>query len=300
MKIASITPTYNSFHYLPYYKNNAQTYIDDIYLHIIVDNNSNDLYKQRLRKLFSNSILILRKANGGTTAAFNEGIRYAIAHGADAILLITQDMKLEKGSLKNLYNCLFISNKTGVVGPILLKKNNSSIIESFGGRLNRFLEVIFYYRNQNYSTNNIPNNLEVDFICGGVNLSKTEVYEKVGLQDEKMFMYGDEIDWDYRVKKKGYKLIVTKDALAWHEHLGEHTNSKLAIFLSARNAFYLVRKHTDIFNLILFTFNQIIRTPRIIFRPLVKLNFTFLNAYFWGTLCGIFNVINNSKFLNKK
>ena len=47
-------------------------------------------------------------------------------------------------------------------------------------------------------------------MSGGMNLGKREFYEKVGLQDEKLFMYSDEVDIGTRAKKLGFKMMIPR------------------------------------------------------------------------------------------
>lgn len=294
MKIASVTPTYNSFAELSNYIKHINDIRDDLFLHIIVDNNSDPSFKALLTESFPGSVILFCGHNGGTTGAFNRGITYALEQNADAILLITTDMKLPKGSLDALKNLLSSSDRIGVVGPLLLKGEPSDVIESYGGTLNKYCEVTFNYCDRRLShETDMPPAMEVDFICGGINLAKKEVYERAGLQDETLFMYGDENDWDVRVKKAGYKLVVCKEALAWHNHFGVKNRSHLAVFLSVRNAYYLVAKHCRKFDLLPFVLHRIFMTPRIIFWPLVECNYRFLIAYVRGNIRGVFNLMSN-------
>ena len=52
-------------------------------------------------------------------------------------------------------------------------------------------------------------------------MASREYYEKVGLQDEKLFMYFDEIDTAIRTKKNGYKIAVLSNVYVWHWHINQ-------------------------------------------------------------------------------
>lgn len=48
--------------------------------------------------------------------------------------------------------------------------------------------------------------VEVDSLCGAAMVVRREVLDRVGLMDETYFMYGDDIDWCYRIKQGGWKV----------------------------------------------------------------------------------------------
>ena len=65
----------------------------------------------------------------------------------------------------------------------------------------------------------LPDVLECDYPIGGALFIKREVIEKLGvLFDDRYFMYNNEIDFAYRVKKLGYKSFATIKAKIWHNH----------------------------------------------------------------------------------
>ncbi len=51
----------------------------------------------------------------------------------------------------------------------------------------------------------IPHNINV--ISGAFFMTRREVVKKVGLLDEHFFMYGEDIDWCYRMKEARYRIV---------------------------------------------------------------------------------------------
>jgi hypothetical protein len=58
--------------------------------------------------------------------------------------------------------------------------------------------------------------VEVDSLCGAAMIVRREVIQKVGLMDESYFMYGDDIDWCYRIKQAGWKVYYLPEAEIIH------------------------------------------------------------------------------------
>lgn len=243
MKIACVTMTYNDGFKFKDWCDWYEEYKDDFFLHIVVDNGSKADYLACVKNYFKNSIIIERKSNGGCTAAYNDGIRYALKNkDIDAIMLVGNDVRLKKGCVPALFNYLYSDAKLGMVAPVVLKKD-SDIIEDFGVTMTFFNST---FNEQGRKLSEITPGLQryADLVPGGINLSKREFYEHVGLQDENLFMYCDERDMYYRGRNLGYKEGVTSNAVAWHQHIfTPPISERLRVkYLTGRNRIYVERK----------------------------------------------------------
>lgn len=243
MKIAVVAMTRNDDFRLGYWKQYYEEYKDELYTHIIVDNGSSLEYINELKNAFPNSTIIELGYNGGCTEAYNIGIKYALENPEiDAIALIGNDVKIEKGGLTKLYNLLFANKNYGMVGPVILKKD-SDIVENFGYSINKrtgLPTILGLNRNIRELRGKT---MEVGYVAGGANISRRSFYEKdgVGLQDENLFMYGDERNMALRAACKGYKEVVTSEVLAWHQHINKNnvgSRNPIVGYLIARNFTY--------------------------------------------------------------
>ena len=245
MKVAAVSLTRNDDFRLPFWKDYYEEYKDEIYEHIVVDNGSNAEYLSLLKKTFPNSTIIELGYNGGCTGAYNAGIRHALQNpDIDAILLIGNDVKIEKGGVTKLYKLLCSDEKIGMVGPVVLKKD-SDIIESFGTHVKNGISRFMYSKQRIVDVGERV--IEVSYVAGGANMCKREFYEEegVGLQDENLFMYCDERDMAIRAALKGYKEVATSEVKSWHQHIdriGNHRDPRTE-YLNARNIVYIGKKH---------------------------------------------------------
>jgi GT2 family glycosyltransferase len=245
MKVAAIVVTFNDDYKIKEWEENYQLYKDEIFLHIIVDNGSNINYLKTVEKTFKNSHIIKRSFNGGSTSAYNDGIKFALSvPEVQAIMLIGNDIRLERGGISILSDIISSDSQLGMIAPIILKKD-SEIIESFGCEISKYL----YLSEKEF---NLPiDKLNCDFkivesVAGGMNIAKREFYEKVGLQDEVLFMYSDEVDMGIRAKKSNFKMAVTKKVKAWHQHINPKNQTyrhPYSAYLIGRNKIYLGYKH---------------------------------------------------------
>ena len=255
MKIAVITITYNDDYKFTEWCNWYNDYKNDIYLHIIVDNGSTDAYKKKVKDYFTESVIIERETNGGCTSAYNDGLRFALSNKEiDAIMLLGNDIRIKVGAIVNMYHFLYSSPTYGMVGAVVYRKD-SNIIESFGDTVNCIGLPRINYRNKKIE--DVPQSLEVSYVGGGVNLAKRDFYEIIGLQDENLFMYNDEMDMFYRARKAGFIEAVTKDAEVWHQHISYPSTNDLSwkmSFLNGRNRVYIIKKHLGLKGLAMFLY----------------------------------------------
>ena len=245
MKIAAITLTMNDYHVVEQWVKFSNQYKDAISKHIIVHNTVNSDYEVLIKNNFSDAVIIKREVNGGTTGAYNTGIKEALRDPeVDAIMLISNDIKINSNAIKELYKLLFSANDIGAVAPILLESDDKTIV-AYGENLTNDTGLDRLYHNELLSPE-LPETIKCECLPGGMNMMKREVYEKVGLQDESLFMYCDENEYFLRVAKAGYKIIATSKALSSHCHIyteGTQNDNSLAWFYINRNHLLVCKQY---------------------------------------------------------
>lgn len=185
---------------------------------IVVDNNSQDESVLMVKKEFPKVILIENKRNVGFSKANNQGIK--IAKGG-YIFLLNSDTELKGRSLTNMVDFLRKNINVGILAPRLLNTDNSvqnsvfypptvtgAIRQYWLGKLNSFGQ---------YSPNT-HDPVEVDAIVGAAMLIPKNVIDKVGMLNEKYFMYFEDLDYCRRVRNAGYKIIYFPDFEIIHHH----------------------------------------------------------------------------------
>lgn len=297
MHIAAIAITFNDGFKFREWVDHYSLYKDELYKNIIVDNGSDPRYLELVENTFTDSHIIKRQSNGGCTGAYNDGIRFALKDPkVDAIMLIGNDIKLEKGGVTKLYNFLYSNTQYGMVGPVVLKKD-SNLVEIYGGKINP-RTLTFDHLFVNIPVSDVSDSIVLaDSLPGGMNMARRSFYEIVGLQDEYLFMYSDEIDTGIRARKHNLLMAATKDVLSWHQHINPGkaaVRSPLAGFLWGRNEVYLAKKH---FKSLVVTNNILFRLKRAFItnaKAWLKWKTADEKRFWWyyllGTLAGIFNI----------
>jgi len=248
--IASVTLTRNDWHCLEQWGAFHAEYAAALACHIVVDNASTPEYRRKLEEIFPDSVHLRRDVNGGTTGAYNTGIKWVLANHpeVDAILLIANDIKISADDIGKLYARLAKDPSLGAVAPVLLQKDRLTI-NAFGEKLNADFGLNRLSDGEAFDPDKLPPEQPSECLPGGMCMVKTEVYRKVGLQDESLFMYFDENDFFYRVMQAGYALTTLRDAVSAHCHIvteGKGNDSGLAWFYINRNQLLMCRKYRGI------------------------------------------------------
>lgn len=245
MGLAVITIFCNESFRIPKWQEYYSEYKSEVRRHIIVDNNSTDEETEKVRVAFPEARHIKLDKNGGVTAAYNAGVREALSEPAvNAVMLVCNDIKISAESVRAMRSALDAEKQIGMATPVLLKKD-SEIIEDGGCTISFCLFMKPQHVGETLEDLE-KKNIIVKSVTGGVNLASREFYELVGEQDEQLFMYSDEIDVGIKAEKAGFKMVMVRNAKAWHQHEnppGKKRRSTVSDYLMARNKVYLAKKY---------------------------------------------------------
>lgn len=220
---------------------------------IVVDNNSEDGIGKRLEK-FPEVTFIQSEDNLGYSGGNNLGIKKALANGADYILILNSDAKVEKDAISKLVD-LADSNAGDILGPKILFPDKETIWYA-GGVFDKN-NVLGKHRGVDEKDNGqYDRTEETDYVTGAALFVKREVFDKIGLFDEKYFLYYEDSDFCFRARNEGFKIMYTPQAVVYHENaqstgLGSHlqdyyiTRNRMLFaskFLSFRTKFALLRE----------------------------------------------------------
>ena len=294
-----MTLTRNDWHCLEQWRKFYEGYAAALDWHIVVDNASVPEYRQKIQKLFPQSVHLQREVNGGTTGAYDTGIRWVLENHpeVDAIMLIANDIRISAADVGKLYDRLMRDPDTGAMAPVLLQRDDKTIC-AFGERLFDNFGLDRLHDGEAFEPDRLPPEQPSECLPGGMCMVKTEVYRKVGLQDESLFMYFDENEFFYRTTQAGYKLAALRDAVAAHCHIvteGKGNDSGLAWFYINRNQLLLCRQYRDTATVLHLFGKKALWTGlkyliSFIFREHAPKKAFY---YYYGLFCGLFGIRSN-------
>lgn len=183
---------------------------------IVVDNGSEDGSVEMVEKFKVE--LIKNKNNFGFAKANNQGIR--IAKG-EYILLLNSDTEVKPGCLEKLVEFAKEHSWAGVIGARLLNPDGSiqPSVYHFPTLLRAMKE--YWLGQKGTCEKYAPKDkrpVEVEAVVGAAMLIPKKVFDKVGLLDERYFMYFEDLDFCRRVKRAGLKVLYLPQAEIIHHH----------------------------------------------------------------------------------
>jgi len=179
---------------------------------VIIDNASTDETAAIVRKAFQNVLLISLNENLGFAQANNTGIQHALAHGADYVLLLNQDAKVQADTVGRLIEASKQHPDFGILSPMHLTYNGGEIEPAFFAFIKDhrlFATAILLGRAQDV--------YETEFINAAVWLLPRQTLEEVGGLDPVFFMYSEDNDYCYRTRVHGLKIGFVPRAFAYHQ-----------------------------------------------------------------------------------
>jgi len=186
---------------------------------IVIDNHSSDGGGLEVKKAFPMIRLIGNERNLGFARAMNQGLRQSSGRYA---LLLNPDTRVKEGAIERLLSFMETHPEAGVSGGQLLnwdgsKQNSIANFPSLATELlnKSLLRWMFPKRFPGKERNSFEP-MEVDSVIGACMIVRREAMEQVGSLDEDYFLFLEETDWCYRMKKAGWKVYHVPPAEIYH------------------------------------------------------------------------------------
>lgn len=195
---------------------------------IVVDNHSTDKTVEMVKKEFPEVTIVENKENTGFAKGCNIGVKHA--KGED-ILFLNSDTQLTEDGLQGMLSKLDSDEKIGVIGGKLINQTHrtSASFGTFFSVPSIFLMI--FGLDKFFIKHNPSIAKEVDWVSGGFMLLKKELFEKVNGFDERFFMYVEDVDLCFRIKKLGLKVLYVPEFEALHKGQGSSSRSFAVLYI---------------------------------------------------------------------
>lgn len=241
-KVVLVTVTFNSTQYL---KRLIDSILESTYpleKVIIVDNKSSDENKEVIRSLIKGNSLfkvLWSKENRGGAGGFEFGMRYAVKeiHDYDWIWFMDDDAFLRPDCLEKLLQHKN-EEKIGILAPVIYgvewEKYQLYHVKKMNEFLNDGTAVAVNY-------DDLPEvcKFETDAFVGPL-ISRAAI-EKLGYPDGRLFIYGDDIEYSYRLSREFNNYLI-KDAIINHRDTDDKAVSIWKLYYKYRNKILFIKK----------------------------------------------------------
>ncbi|GAK57086.1 undecaprenyl-phosphate glucose phosphotransferase [Candidatus Vecturithrix granuli] len=255
---------------------------------VVIDNNSQDGGMEYVKKAYPEIVLIENGTNNGYAIAVNQAIRL---FDSDYILLLNPDIEVKPGAIDALVKFMDATPDVGITGgklfypdgrlqyscrtffslPVILYRR------TFLGKLFPESSVLKRHLMADWDHETLR---DVDWVLGACMLIRRSALKDVGLMDERFFLYFEDVDWCYRMKKGGWRVCYLPQAKMIHHHRRESANgmnktlffhimSMFHFYDKWGNFLYFLRKYRVILGIMLF-----------ILLDVASINLSFVGAYF--------------------
>ena len=183
--------------------------------------------------------LVQNSANFGFSMGTNIGLRLAQKHLADYVMLLNNDIVVDKKFLNELVDQAEMDSQIGVAGPTIYYYDRPKTVDFAGENL-----IVWRVKGKEFT---VPSKLprEVDKIEGSCMLIRREVLDKIGLLYTKYWAYWEETDFCFRAKKVGFKVLYVPKSMIWHkvaQSIGGEGNLQREYYLN-RNRLLFARRN---------------------------------------------------------
>lgn len=212
---------------------------------IVVDNGSNDDSVAAVRASFPSVHIIETGKNLGYAGGNNVGIRWALACGAEYILILNNDTVVDPGLLGALVRASTTLPAPSIIGAAIYFMDQPEQLWYRGGRWD---SDACSFRHEGYGQPLNPDIAvirEVDYVTGCALFAPRQVFETIGGFNEDYFLTYEETDFCYRAREAGYLCVVTTEARLWHAVSASFggADAPLMRYFMARNGLLWARRH---------------------------------------------------------
>ncbi|MFA6547709.1 MAG: glycosyltransferase family 2 protein [Candidatus Magasanikbacteria bacterium] len=233
MSQPKVAIVYLSFHCEPYIDDvvsalKKMTYPKDKVELVIVDNphpqhgSSVRFLEDRVMQLSGNELphitLLAQSQNLGFAGGNNVGIQWALDNGFDYVYFHNNDGFVAASFLEPLLEVMEKDKTVGAAQSLLMLYPETDLLNSSGNS--------FHYLGLGFCNNlrvkrdslNLEKVFETSYASGAAVLMRADLLRQYGLWDNDFFLYHEDIEYCFRLKIAGYKIMVASDSIFYHKY----------------------------------------------------------------------------------
>lgn len=223
----------------------------------IVDNGSGPEVTARIKDRYSGRAKVVLIENGRNLGyAGGNNIALKIAEGRYCVML-NNDAIVDCNWLEPMVELMEKNPGAGACQPKILNINDPGRFE-YAGAAGGYIDIYGYpfMRGRIFDTIESDNgqyddNAELDWCSGAAFMVRTDVFKKTGFFDPAFFMYAEEIDLCWRIRRCSYSILFVPRSKVYHEGMGSIKNRQIfKLHLNYRNNLILLLKNYSFIHLL--------------------------------------------------
>ena len=244
IKTVAIIVTYNRSELLKRCLINLKKQTQKVDKILVINNGSTDDTHEVLKDFEIDSI---KQANLGSAGGWNTGLKYALDYGFDAAWLMDDDGYPDKNAYQILKNS-FTKNMSCISSVVVNEYDKSQFVFPYPLFNKNGMPKIGFNMTSISLVSNLQKFCKNDLypwtqLFNGALIS-IETVKKIGNVNQNYFIYGDEVDYLFRLRKEG-KIFSHAKAIHYHPKIYNRPYNNVQIFYFLRNSIVNYKKYYD-------------------------------------------------------
>jgi GT2 family glycosyltransferase len=248
MRTAIVILNWNGCHLLEQFLPKVIQFSEDAKV-VVADNNSTDNSVKWLQENFPQVQLIVNPTNNGYAGGYNEALRQV---DAEFYVLLNSDIEVTENWIKPIEKLFDSDSQIAAIQPKIRAFKQRDRFE-YAGAAGGYLDRMGYpfcrgriFEETEIDTGQYDDIREVFWASGACMFIRSSVFHDCQGFDESFFAHMEEIDLCWRMKNRGYKILVQPESVVFH--IGGGTLSKSnwrKTYLNFRNNLELIYKNIE-------------------------------------------------------
>ena len=186
----------------------------------VVDNASSDGSASALKSLYGKSITVFENSeNLGGSGGFNTGLRKVRDDGYKYFFCLDDDAQVDENALRILYDYMDANPDVGMAGCRVYHMQMPEYIQQSGLKLDFDHCSAVTIGADQIEDESLPEIIECDTVATCAVMIRGDVArrEDVGIMPADNFIYWDDMEWGFRIKRAGFKVVTLASAKAVHQ-----------------------------------------------------------------------------------
>ena len=248
MLIGIVTVLYNSDDVLPGFFSSLKQQTERRFRLYVIDNSASDSGLTRARLLAAQcgieGSFKFNGSNRGIAAGNNQGIDLALEQGCTHVLLANNDTEFAPEVIAGLLRVLELRNSSAAT-PKIYYYGEDKLIWYAGGDIHPWTMRVPHYGMLKRDTGQFDRQTHVAYAPTCFMLIRADVFAAVGRMDENFFVYYDDVDFVWRLERRGLRIAFAPEYVVLHK-VSTSTGgaeSPFTLYYSNRNRFFFIRKN---------------------------------------------------------
>ncbi len=228
-----------------------------------MDNASNDGSAAAVRELHPGVHLIENERNLGFSGGHNAGIRWALEHGAEWVVLVNNDVVVAPDAVAGFAAASRRHPRAGILAGKLYAADDRDRISFAGQGYRPWLGYSGRHRGEGrLDGERYRRERETDRASGALMAASRAAIDAIGPLDEELFAYVEDVDWSLRAREAGFEVVFVPGARGWHE-VAASTGGPASthnLYYGARNTIVVCERHRPLPPPLAWLRRQVVRT----------------------------------------